>query len=248
MPKIYLSPSLQEYNPYVDGGNEEYYMNLIADAMEPYLNSSGIQFTRNEPSQKLSQAIAQSNAGNYDLHLALHSNAAPPALSGQIRGTDLYYYDGSAKGKRAAEIIANNFKAIYPDPNKVKTVPTTTLAELKQTRAPAVLLEAAYHDNSADAQWIRDNIDNIARNLVLSLTEYFGIPFVPPGGQPQPQRQGTVATQQTPLNIRSQPSLSAQVIGQAPKGATVAILGESGDWYQIRYQNITGYSSKQYIR
>ena len=51
MPKIYLSPSLQEYNPYVDGGNEEYYMNLIADAMEPYLNSSGIQFTRNEPSQ-----------------------------------------------------------------------------------------------------------------------------------------------------------------------------------------------------
>jgi len=45
MPKIYLSPSLQEYNPYVDGGNEEYYMNLIADAMEPYLNSSGIQFT-----------------------------------------------------------------------------------------------------------------------------------------------------------------------------------------------------------
>ena len=158
------------------------------------------------------------------------------------------YYDGSAKGKRAAEIIANNFKAIYPDPNKVKTVPTTTLAELKQTRAPAVLLEAAYHDNSADAQWIRDNIDNIARNLVLSLTEYFGIPFVPPGGQPQPQRQGTVATQQTPLNIRSQPSLSAQVIGQAPKGATVAILGESGDWYQIRYQNITGYSSKQYIR
>ena len=180
MPKIYLSPSLQEYNPYVDGGNEEYYMNLIADAMEPYLNSSGIQFTRNDPSQKLSQAIAQSNAGNYDLHLALHSNAA---LSGQIRGTDVYYYDGSAKGKRAAEIIANNFKTIYPDPNKVKTAPTTPRAELKQTRAPAVLLEAAYHDNSADAQWIRDNIDNIARNLVLSLTEYFGIPFVPPGGQ-----------------------------------------------------------------
>ena len=126
MPKIYLSPSLQEYNPYVDGGNEEYYMNLIADAMEPYLNSSGIQFTRNEPSQKLSQAIAQSNAGNYDLHLALHSNAAPPALSGQIRGTDVYYYDGSAKGKRAAEIIANNFKAIYPDPNKVKTLEIAT--------------------------------------------------------------------------------------------------------------------------
>ena len=248
MPIIYLSPSTQEWNYYVNGGTEEEYMNLLADKMVPYLDASGIRYDRNTPSMTAADSIAASNAGNFDLHLALHSNAAPPALSGQIRGTDVYYYDGSAKGKRAAEIIANNFKAIYPDPNKVKTVPTTTLAELKQTRAPAVLLEAAYHDNSADAQWIRDNIDNIARNLVLSLTEYFGIPFVPPGGQPQPQRQGTVATQQTPLNIRSQPSLSAQVIGQAPKGATVAILGESGDWYQIRYQNITGYSSKQYIR
>ena len=34
MPTIYLSPSTQEFNPYSGGGNEEYYMNLIADAME----------------------------------------------------------------------------------------------------------------------------------------------------------------------------------------------------------------------
>ena len=32
MPIIYLSPSTQEFNPYYGGGNEEYYMNLIADA------------------------------------------------------------------------------------------------------------------------------------------------------------------------------------------------------------------------
>ena len=31
MPKVFLSPSTQEWNPYVDGGNEEQYMNLIAD-------------------------------------------------------------------------------------------------------------------------------------------------------------------------------------------------------------------------
>ena len=35
MPRIYLSPSLQQNNPYVIGGSEEYYMNLVADAMEP---------------------------------------------------------------------------------------------------------------------------------------------------------------------------------------------------------------------
>ena len=57
MPSVYLSPSLQEYNPYIDGGNEEYYMNLIADAMEPYLRASGIDFRRNDPDMTLSQAI-----------------------------------------------------------------------------------------------------------------------------------------------------------------------------------------------
>ena len=49
MPIIYLSPSTQEWNQYVTGGTEEYYMNLIADAMVPYLRSNGIQFTRNTP-------------------------------------------------------------------------------------------------------------------------------------------------------------------------------------------------------
>ena len=77
MPNLFLSPSVQEYNPYINGlGSEEYYMNLVADAMEPYLISCGISFTRNDPDATLRQAIALSNAGNYDFHLALHSNAA----------------------------------------------------------------------------------------------------------------------------------------------------------------------------
>ena len=50
MPTIFLSPSTQEYNQYVTGaGSEEYFMNLLADAMEPLLLSNGIQFTRNDP-------------------------------------------------------------------------------------------------------------------------------------------------------------------------------------------------------
>ncbi|MBR4072708.1 MAG: peptidoglycan hydrolase, partial [Clostridia bacterium] len=73
MPSIYLSPSTQEFNPYVIGGTEEYYMNLIADAMEPYLYATGIDFTRNTPEMTAASSIAASNQGNYDLHLALHS-------------------------------------------------------------------------------------------------------------------------------------------------------------------------------
>ena len=49
MPIIYLSPSTQENNYFVSGGTEEEYMNLIADRMIPYLNASGIRYTRNTP-------------------------------------------------------------------------------------------------------------------------------------------------------------------------------------------------------
>ena len=43
MPRIFLSPSTQDWNPYVDGsGSEEYWMNLLADALEPYLYANTI--------------------------------------------------------------------------------------------------------------------------------------------------------------------------------------------------------------
>ena len=180
MPSVYLSPSTQEYNLYAGGGNEEYYAKLIADAMIPYLRASGITFSRNNPGGTVSNSIADSNAGNYDFHLAIHSNAAPEKLAGQLRGPDVYYYRDSSAGRRDAEIIANNLKLIYPIPSLVTVVPTTTLAELRRTRIPAVLVEVAYHDNIDDANWIRENVNAIGRNLALSTADILGVPFVEP--------------------------------------------------------------------
>ena len=174
MPRVYLSPSVQEFNPYLSGGNEEYYMNLIADAIEPYLKASGIEFIRNNPNETLSQAIKNSNEYNTDLHLAIHSNAAPEQLAGKLQGTDSYY------GKEMAKKLMDNFKDIYPNADKVKIVPTTILAELRRTAAPAVLIETAYHDNPEDEKWIKENIDLIGRTIAQSITEYFGVPFVTP--------------------------------------------------------------------
>ena len=110
MPIIYLSPSTQEKNEYVNGGTEEQYMNLLADKMVPYLDASGIRYVRNTPEMTAASSIAASNRGNYDLHLALHSNAAPEGQYGQVRGILVFYYPGSQEGERAATIIANNLK------------------------------------------------------------------------------------------------------------------------------------------
>ena len=180
MPEIYLSPSLQEYNPYLSGGSEEYYMNLIADAMEPYLEATGIAFVRNDPSQTLGQVIEESNSGDFDIHLALHSNAAPESLAGQLRGPQIYFSPVSSRGNALAEIITDRFRDIYPEQELVQKIPTTTLREITRTTTPAVLVEVAYHDEPQDEAWIRDNIDTIARSLVQSLADYFGMEFKEP--------------------------------------------------------------------
>lgn len=258
MPSIFLSPSVQDFNQYYDNsGSEEYYMNLIADAMEPYLDASGISFVRNNPNASLSQAIRESNAGNFDLHLALHSNAAPEYLSGELMGPDFYYYTRSNNGMRAASILADNYMRIYPDPSKVTIMPTTSLAEVTRTRAPSVLAELAYHDNPADAEWIKNNIENIAANLVEGLTIYFGIPFIRPSGNGSNMGSGTgttdytnatVVTERDRLNIRRYPSLDSQVITQAPKGARMTVYCLTGEWYVVDYNGVLGFAYSEYVR
>lgn len=242
MPTIYLSPSTQEFNPYNGGGNEEYYMNLVADAMEPYLASSGIQFVRNTPQMTAASSIAASNSGVFDLHLALHSNATGSG-DGSVRGSEVYYNPSNSESKRFADIAAKNLKLIYPIPENVRTVPTTSLGEVVRTRAPGVLMEIAYHDNAEDAQWIRDNIDLIAANIVLSLTEFFGIPF----NTPVPITVANVRTNGGNLNVRTRPSTDAFIVGRIPNGAEIMVYARVPGWALVGYNGIVGYASDRYI-
>ena len=246
MPNIFLSPSTQEYNLYANGGgSEEYYMNLLADAMEPLLLANGIQFGRNDPSGTAADAIRLGNQGNYDLYLALHSNASGPGSEGRNRGIIAFYYPGSANGQRAAELFAQALRQIYPLPQQVTTRSTTTLGEVRQPHCPAVLLEIGYHDNFADARWIEGNREAIARQLGRSLTEFFGLPFI----EPMETRYGTVTLSSGgPVNLRAYPSSQGQVIAQIPNGATVTVYGQREGWYVVRYEDAVGYASSAFIR
>ena len=245
MPIIFLSPSTQEWNPYVtEGNNEELVMNRLANAMEPYLRSSGIRFVRNDPERNVAGAIADSNAGRFDVHLALHSNAAPEQFAGILRGIDVYYAPNSTDSETLATVIANNLQRIYPLPNQVIARPTASLGEVLQTRAVAVLAEIGYHDNADDERWLRENLDRIAQNLVLSLTDYFGIPFV----TAQEPFYGTVDTDGARLNLRSFPALTSKILTQIPDRTQLILFGETDGWYVTEYNGITGYISSEFIR
>ena len=243
MPFLFLSPSTQDFNPYVTTGNEQYWMNQLADRMEPYLFASGLNVTRNDPNGSAAQSIRASNAGTYDFHLALHSNASPEALAGRQRGVDIYYFPASEEGLRMANILVDNLKPIYPLPERVRALPTVLIGEVRRTKAPSVLAEIGYHDNVEDADWLTGNLEQIAAALSEGVTEYFGLPFL----TPSEPRTGIVTLSSGTLNLRSLPTTDAAVLAQLPNGATVTILGQFDEWYTVEYDGLHGFASSRYI-
>lgn len=244
MPELYLSPSTQEWNTYVTGsGSEEYNMNLLADALEPYLLANGIRWTRNRPDMTAGSSIRQANSGNYDLYLALHSNGAPEGRYGEERGILVFYYPTGSEGRRAAELIAKELRVIYPLPEKVAIRPTTTLGEVRLSRAPAVLAEIGYHDNYADARWVETHTEAIAQQLGRAVTEFFALPFA----YPMEPRRGTVDVEYGTLNLRARPDTSAPVIANLPDGAAVTVYGEWQGWYTLHFGDLIGYAAAAFI-
>ena len=243
MPFLFLSPSTQDFNPYVTTGNEQYWMNQLADRMEPYLFASGLNVTRNDPNGSAAQSIRASNAGTYDFHLALHSNASPEALAGRQRGVDIYYFPASEEGLRMANILVDDLKPIYPLPERVRALPTVLIGEVRRTKAPSVLAELGYHDNVEDADWLTGNLEEIAAALSEGVTEYFGLPFL----TPSEPRTGIVTLSSGTLNLRSLPTTDAAVLAQLPNGATVTILGQFDEWYTVEYDGLHGFASSLYI-
>ena len=139
--------------------------------------------------------------------------------------------------------MAENLKRIYPIPSLVRAEATTTIGEVRRVRAPAVFLELGYHDNADDAAWVKSELELIAQNLVGSLCQYFGIPFL----LPVPVRQGVVDVAWGSLNIRSRPDRAAPVLARAYDGARLTILNQWQGWYLIRFGDVTGYASQDYV-
>ena len=246
MSTVFLSPSLQDFNPYVTGnGSEADFMNRLADEMTPGLLLNGVGLSRSDRSGGVVDAIAKSNAYGPDLHVSLHSNASPDGMEGRMQGPEIYYYKNSAEGLRAAELIAAQLGQVYPFGETVSLIPTDDeLAELVRTKAPAVFIEVGYHDNPSDAAWIESSLPSIADAINRGIADYLEIPYSDTDGA----QVGRVTISSGTLNLRSAPSSNSRVIGSLQNGEIVVILRSVPNWYQLLTDNGTGYAASRYIR
>ena len=170
---IYLSPSMQEYN--VGAGNygtEEKRMNQVADVTEKVLKRHGIIVYRNNPGWNIEQMVSDSNSKNPTAHFSIHSNA----LDGKARGCEIYAYASGGEGEKLARAVYAEMTPITPATDRgVRFNPS--FYELRKTYAPAVLVEASFHDNPDDAQWIMSNIEEIGTAIAKGILKFLDISY-----------------------------------------------------------------------
>lgn len=182
--KFYLSGSTQENNIGAgEYGNEEMRMQFLADCVAGYIieGRGDIEVLRNNGNMSLQATINDSNNKKADYHLALHTNA----YNKQARGTEAYYFykdpQFGGQGKKLAEYVYNNVapltsasdRGVHPD----NILYSNGLAELRETSAPAALIEIVFHDNIDDAKDYLGKIHIIAKEIAKSIYSFLNIAY-----------------------------------------------------------------------
>lgn len=108
------------------------------------------------------------NASGADVFISIHCNAAE---SIQAQGTETYHYYNAVAGKKLATTIynqiVNNIDIID------RGVREANFAVIKNTHAPACLVETAFITNAYDANLLRNNYDDIAKCIARGISDYF---------------------------------------------------------------------------
>lgn len=69
-----------------------------------------------------------------------------------------------------------------------------------------------------------------------------------PAPAPKPKKKYATVTGGKPCKMRFKPNKKAQVINIIPFKAKVTVLDEAGEWWKVRYKDITGYMMSQFLK
>ena len=143
----------------------------VAHAVVDYLNAAGCEAVFFQ-SDSLNEISSTSNRWGADVFVSIHCNSAG---SEQARGVETFSYYGSTRGNALAKFIQNRivnaFEKIDPDfPNR--GVKTANFHVIRETDAPAVLVEMAFISNEEDAALLKYHADDFARAIACGVTDY----------------------------------------------------------------------------
>jgi hypothetical protein len=214
---LVISPSQQPHNQYTGEGtgiadSEQAWMGKLADKVKKRVDAQGWGITcRVIKEGSVGGQVRKSNVLDATEHVALHTNAGGAGATGTL----LIHYPGSKKGASLARAL---FAAISPasDNPDVGIWANAKYYETRETHAPAVIVEYAFHDRADEAAEIRRSLDEFAEATVKGLAAYSGRAYKAPGTKPP-------APPATPLPARPMPLLRRGSVGGAVRTLQAAL-------------------------
>ena len=165
----------------VANGFQEKNLNLaIALACKKVLDDHNVltQISRTvDEDDELTQRIRECNAFDPDLALDIHNNA------GGGDGAEVYHHFGGGTGKVLAQNILEEITAIGQNSRGTKTrlndAGTDYFGFIRQTNAPAVIVECAFLDNAKDLPIIDTAAEQEAMGIAIAkgILKTLNIPF-----------------------------------------------------------------------
>lgn len=148
---------------------------VIKDKVIQYLRKAGhtaYDCTCNNGTSKndvLKKIIEKCNSNDVDIDVSIHLNSgrSDKKGDGNIGGVEVLIYSNNSKAKDEAERICNKIAALGFKNRGVKV--RDDLYVLRNTKAPALLIEVCFVDDADDVEIYLDNIDNIAEAIAEAL-------------------------------------------------------------------------------
>ena len=226
---------------------------LVAKALGNALQRHGIQVKYvNDMTGKtdtpLSTRASRANEWGSDIHISCHYNAVGSCASFQTKAHGLLVLKtancsskSSTLATRVHEAIKGNYSHTY-GVGVDKQWSGFTLAILRQTKMPAILIEFGFMDYKPEALKMLDPAwyNKLGEDTCKGICNYFGITYKP-ATVSKPVETTTTSTTNPiykvivdELNIRQGPGTSFPVVGSVRKGEAYTITQMSGSWGKLK--------------
>lgn len=201
------------------GNNLEYYITLIVNEINSRLNSNAINYIENE---------SESSADTVRIKFGYQNSE-----SNEIK---IISENENPDSNRMSSIILKNLSEIYKGNPSVKIYSESTARNNEN-----ILVNIIFGiPKDTSLNWLTQNIENILEEIIMSLDEYFGLPYIP-------ETETVTCMSIKDESIRKRPSLNSEVIGSVQGGKSIKILGQWENWYVVGENKNLGFIQTKFI-
>jgi len=203
----------------------------------------------NDATVSLNARSGYENRKAYNYFISFHRNASEPE---KAKGIETFtYLNANAKAKSLANKVQANLITLGFVNRGVKEA---NFHVLRETKAPSILVELGFIDNTDDNNRFDSKRNEIVKAISKAILSQCGVTYKNITSKPTisstkviTPTTGTVTA--TTLNVRADAGTGFKVIGQLKKGDTVKIAKVIGpNWYSIYFGEHGGYVSSDFIK